>query len=63
MNHEREGGGEGRSKGGESIVEEEEGDTTSDIAQKDENGTVRLPGIGGQHVSDLLTLVDCLGTC
>lgn len=63
MNHEREGGGEGRSEGGRSIVEEEEGGTTSDVAQKDENGIVRLPVVGGQHASDLLTLVDCLGTC
>lgn len=44
------------------MVEEEEGDAMSDIAQKGESGTGRLSGIVGHHMNGLITLVDCIRT-
>ena len=54
--------GASRSEGRAPIVEEEEGDAMSDIAQKGESGTGRLSGIVGHHVNGLITLVDCIRT-
>lgn len=46
-----------------SVVEEEkEGDSGRGIAQKDENGIVRLPEIFGQNASNFITPVESVGT-